>query len=357
MSNSTVQQVVKQSILYSYVISQPFAVYVDAYPVLQNNQIIEAENLQYGEHARSERTLQHKLNNLSYFDDKHNDDYDVLTKHALKKFQSDHNITVTGAPDKETLTALLNAEKEQYMELIRNLSESIHPGMHGEDVKIIQQALQYFGYYTGEIDGIYGPLTKKALQIAEDEHGIELTKEVTQSSLEQLAEKKQEEEQVEHKVIKGENEQVQHKEKEVTKEKEADTHKKKESESKKVNATGSNYAGVVQEAYSHIGTPYVWGGESPSGFDCSGFIQYIYQSQGVTVPRTVSDTWNFTSPAGSPSVGELVFFETYKPGPSHMGIYIGDGKFIHAGESRGVEISKLNNPYWDQRYLAARKVK
>ncbi|MFB4169171.1 NlpC/P60 family protein [Virgibacillus sp. JSM 102003] len=341
MLNGTVEHVVKQSVLYSYVLSQPFAFYVDAYPVLQNKQLLEAEHLQYGEHGESVRVLQHKLNKLSYYDDEINGDFTVLTEHALKKFQEDNNITINGQADIKTLTTIINKEKQKYMEQINKMSESIYPGMQSDDVKIAQHALQYFGYYEGEIDGIYGPLTKKALEIAEEEHGLELideTEQVTESSLTALYKKD------------GNNEQnIEQKAKQEVKE--------KTQEAKKVEVTSTNFSGAIDAAYAQIGTPYVWGGESPGGFDCSGFIQYIFKTQNIVMPRTVSDAWNFTQHVNSPSVGDLVFFETYKPGPSHMGIYIGDGKFIHAGESRGVEISKLSTSYWDQRYLGARRVK
>src|SRR5699024_1027367 len=114
---------------------------------------------------------------------------------------------------------------------------------------------------------------------------------------------------------------------------------------------------IISAATSFIGTPYVWGGSSPGGFDCSGFIQYVYGTQNVTIPRTVNEIWNFSTSVSSPSVGDLVFFETYQPGPSHLGIYLGAGNFVHAGSSRGVEISNLNdNAYWNTRYIGAKRV-
>src|SRR5699024_4470511 len=90
--------------------------------------------------------------------------------------------------DKDTIRTIIKMEKERYLKQVEQLSESIYPGMHGEDVKIVQKALQYFGYYEGELDGIFGPLTKKALEIAEEEHGIELSEEVTRDDLASLYE-------------------------------------------------------------------------------------------------------------------------------------------------------------------------
>jgi cell wall-associated NlpC family hydrolase len=340
--NGTVDQVIKHSFLYSYILSQPFAVYVDAYPVLQNTLLLEAEQLQYGHHGQIIRILQKKLDTLAYYEDDIDGDFGILTEYALKKFQSDHHVTITGHTDGQTILALIEAERKSHLDKLKELSESVYPGMHNDDVKIVQEALHYFGYYEGEIDGIYGPLTKKALQIAEAEHGIQLTEEVTQESLAILYEQDHTEEI--------------HEDNKVQKEETTEKEPEQEPEIQIVESEHNYNNSIIEVAHTFIGTPYVWGGQSPGGFDCSGFIQYVYQTQNIVIPRTVSETWNFAQSVESPSVGDLVFFETYKPGPSHIGIYLGDGKFIHAGSSNGVEISELQTSYWEQRYLGAKRI-
>lgn len=111
---------------------------------------------------------------------------------------------------------------------------------------------------------------------------------------------------------------------------------------------------LIAESKKYIGVPYVWAGSSPAGFDCSGFLNYAYGKVGISIPRTVSSIWDATKSVSTPRAGDLVFFETYKTGPSHAGIYLGNGKFIHAGSSRGVEISEMDNSYWKPRYLGAK---
>jgi cell wall-associated NlpC family hydrolase len=116
----------------------------------------------------------------------------------------------------------------------------------------------------------------------------------------------------------------------------------------------SNVQEIVVEAKKYIGTPYLWGGNTPSGFDCSGFVKYVFAKFGDSLPRTTESQWSATTPVNSPSIGDLVFFQTYKPGPSHVGIYLGNNKFISAASS-GVTISDMTSSYWGTRYLGARK--
>ncbi|MCL7746801.1 LysM peptidoglycan-binding domain-containing protein [Halalkalibacter alkaliphilus] len=118
-----------------------------------------------------------------------------------------------------------------------------------------------------------------------------------------------------------------------------------------------NADSLIAEARKYIGVPYVWGGSTPSGFDCSGFLNYVYNSQGITLPRTVAMIWSATKPVSAPQKGDLVFFETISPGASHAGIYIGNNQFIHAGSSTGVTIADMNNSYWKPRYLGAKSVR
>jgi peptidoglycan DL-endopeptidase LytE len=120
-------------------------------------------------------------------------------------------------------------------------------------------------------------------------------------------------------------------------------------------APESKAQAVIAEAKKYIGTRYVWGGVTPSGFDCSGFIEYVFNNVGVSFPRTVASQWSATASVGFPNPGDLVFFETYKKGPSHVGIYIGGNQFIHSS-SHGVRIDNMTSSYWESKFISARSV-
>lgn len=116
---------------------------------------------------------------------------------------------------------------------------------------------------------------------------------------------------------------------------------------------------IVNCAKQYLGTPYVWGGSSPSGFDCSGFVQYVIRQCGYSIGRTVTQQWNYGTKVNKEDLqpGDLVFFvNTYTSGFSHIGIYVGDGEFIHSSSNGGVKYSDLNSNYYSSHYYGARRL-
>jgi len=113
---------------------------------------------------------------------------------------------------------------------------------------------------------------------------------------------------------------------------------------------------LTRSALRFLGVPYVFGGTSTSGFDCSGFVQHVFAGLGIGLPRTADAQYDVGRPAvGGPRAGDLVFFDTYG-GVSHVGIYLGSGQFVHASSSHGVMVSHLSDSYWAARYVGARRM-
>ena len=113
---------------------------------------------------------------------------------------------------------------------------------------------------------------------------------------------------------------------------------------------------LTKSALRFLGVPYVFGGTTASGFDCSGFVQHVFALLGVELPRTADAQYDAGKPAvGGPRPGDLVFFDTYG-GVSHVGIYLGHGEFVHASSSHGVMVSHLSESYWAERYVGAKRL-
>jgi cell wall-associated NlpC family hydrolase len=115
---------------------------------------------------------------------------------------------------------------------------------------------------------------------------------------------------------------------------------------------------IVNFASGYLGYPYVYAGAGPSGFDCSGFTMFVVQKTlGIDISHSVPTQYSMGTPVGRNELqpGDLVFFEnTFQPGLSHVGIYIGGGQFIHAeNESTGVVTSDLNSDYYSSHYYGA----
>jgi cell wall-associated NlpC family hydrolase len=120
-------------------------------------------------------------------------------------------------------------------------------------------------------------------------------------------------------------------------------------------APPSRYTGVVAIAMQYLGTPYVWAGASPGGFDCSGLVMYVFAQLGVSLPHNAAEQYGYGVPVSRDQLqpGDLVFFD----GLGHVGIYIGNDEFIHAPHTGDVvKISSLSDPWYSATYVGARRI-
>ncbi len=123
-----------------------------------------------------------------------------------------------------------------------------------------------------------------------------------------------------------------------------------------------NLANIVKNAQRHLGEPYVWGGTIPGGFDCSGYMQYIYKKEGVAIPRTAYEQSKVGKEVSRSNLrkGDLLFFLTDKSRGipiTHVGMYIGNGKFIHAASKRqGIIISSFEKSRYAKLFVKAKRI-
>jgi peptidoglycan endopeptidase LytE len=202
-------------------------------------------------------------------------------------------------------------------------STTLRYGMRGNDVKTLQIKLQNLGYFNHKVTGYFGSVTKTSVLNFQKANGLSADGIVGKNTYKALNNAQS-----------------------------AGTLSSRGASGK---ATASN---IISTAKSYIGVPYVWGGTSPKGFDCSGFVQYVFGKYKIALPRTAATIYGKGIAVSKSNLiaGDLVFFTTYKAGASHVGIYIGNGNFIHASSSKGVIISNLSNSYYLQRYIGAKRI-
>ena len=116
---------------------------------------------------------------------------------------------------------------------------------------------------------------------------------------------------------------------------------------------------MVRIAQAALGAPYHYGGADPAGFDCSGLVYYSFRRSGIDVPRSLEDLYAASAPVPREQLqpADLLFFRLDGPKVSHVGIYIGGGRFIHAPSSgKQVTYASLDTPYWISRLYATRRI-
>lgn len=294
------------------------------------------------------KKLQEDLKFLGFFTFyKTTDFYGTITTEAVRKFQISQKLKATGVADTATLQRIqqqVNVKKKpvQAKPITKPAAKpSIKPapapapkpapapekdtttlkfGMRGAEVMKLQTRLKDLGFFTYTmVTDYFGTVTEESVEKFQKAHGLPVTGIVTKTVLDKISEA--------------------------------------EKAQKQTPPTSSEIMiNIVANSAELIGVPYQWGGTTTKGFDCSGFLQYVFAKEGIKLPRTVAEMWTATSTVSAPEVGDLVFFETYQAGPSHAGIYIGNNQFVHSGSNSGVTISNLTYMYWQDRYLGTKRV-
>jgi cell wall-associated NlpC family hydrolase len=135
---------------------------------------------------------------------------------------------------------------------------------------------------------------------------------------------------------------------------------KKQAEADGKTASNDRNSAIVRGGLAYRGTPYVFGRTGGGAFDCSGFTQAVFKKQGIRIPRTAEEQYRLGKSVDKSDLraGDMVFFKnTYKRGISHVGIYIGDGQFVHASSGKhSVTVSNLSGAYYQQHWAGAKRL-
>lgn len=239
-------------------------------------------------------TLQENLDFLGYFEnDEYTTYYGDKTEAAVKKFQQEVGLKVDGIAGKQTID-YINAKIRQ-IEIVREKEFA-----EKKLAESIQQDLKTVGLYKGEITSVIDETTKEAIKAFQEKEGLNISGEADNATIARLNE----------------------------------LFPKKVEEKSDKNAVSSR--AFVDFTRKYLGTPYVYGASSGKAFDCSGFTTYVMKNYGIKLERTASQQFKKGTPIDKKDLkpGDLVFFSNRGKTIGHVGIYIGDHKFIHASSSK-----------------------
>lgn len=229
-------------------------------------------------------------------------------------------------------------------------SPTLKQGSHGHDVLLLQQRLTQVGYPLKSLDGVFGAETERAVAEFQRDQKLRITGVVNNATWRALKSAKEKPLPAGWSVTTAAGNAAEPDLKPIG----------KASPSGKTLISSTEAQALLKTAKSYMGTPYVFGGSTPKAFDCSGYVQYVFAKQGLQIPRTADVQYEKvgvnTKSSKELVPGDLVFFETYEPGASHVGIYMGKGDFIHASSQKGVTVSNLSESYWKAHYYGGKHI-
>ena len=257
-------------------------------------------------------------------------------------------------------------------------------GARGHDVRIVQEALQKAGYAIEGVTGVFDEATEEAVRAFQRDQRLTESgavdretwhalrrRPVTASAEpapEQTAPAAEPSAKAEPPAPPSDRAEptAKTKESKPAKEKEKKPEKKEPSPpaAKKVPEREAflpreEAARLIATAKKYMGTPYRFGGTTPKGFDCSGFVQFVFHRHGFAIPRAADEQYYLGKKIKNRQElepGDLVFFTTYEKGASHCGIYLGKNQFIHVSSRRGVRVDSLDDEYWKPRWYGGKHI-
>lgn len=306
-----------------------------------------ARVLKYGSRGSDVSSLQSALKNLGHYSSSIDGIYGPGTRSGVMNFQRDQGIGVDGSFGPNSYSHLKNAlsgnttpskptkpapeQKPNNNSGLLTYNRVLKYGSRGSDVSSLQSALKKLNYYSSSIDGVYGSGTKNAIISFQRAARISIDGYAGPNTIKTI-----------NKALTGEL-----------------PNRGGSTENNTSSSRDKLTQNIINESKKYLGIPYLYGGSTTSGFDCSGYTQYVYRKFGISLSRSSVGQANNGSRVSKNNLqpGDLVIFEgTYKPGPSHTGIYLGNDMFITATSSKGISIASLNSSYWGSHYAYGRRV-
>ena len=276
------------------------------------------------------KILQQHLVDLNYLELEETTTYygDQTTK-AVMDFQSSQGLDVDGSFGPTSFKSLQNLLNIKPLVYTRTLKDDVS----GEDVKDLQEVLKFLGFLSLEnCTDYFGSETGQALMNFQEIHDLEADGIAGPETIETI-----------NNTLNG------------------NSRKPKLSSANRGGSRNESLGeNIVSTAEKYLGTPYSYGTSSSTSFDCSGYTYYIYKQYGIDIPRSSADQATIGAEISKENLqtGDLVIFrDTYKSGPSHAGIYIGNGNFIHASSAGGeVMVSDLSSGYYSNHFAFGRRL-
>ncbi|MDA1675171.1 C40 family peptidase [Bacillus cereus group sp. TH152-1LC] len=287
--------------------------------------------LKQGNSNNEVKQLQDNLRKLNYFHVNSTGYFGSVTKSSVIQFQGDKGLSADGIVGPNTKAAIANAlNGTSTPSQPSNGNGLLKQGTSNSEVQQLQDNLRKLNYFNANSTGYFGTITKSSVMQFQSDKGLSADGIVGPNTKAAIANA------LNGTSVNNPSTQVQ-------------------------NPSSSKADAIISTAKKYLGVPYVWGGTSPSGFDCSGFVYYVLRQHGINnLPRVSYDMFNVGTSVNKSDLraGDLVYFKnTYREGISHVGIYIGDGQFIQASSGdEKVKISNLSGSYYIQHYAGAKRV-
>lgn len=290
-------------------------------------------DLKYNMKTEDVKVLKMELLNLNYFDseEKLTTYYGQSTIDGVIALQKEHGLEATGIYEKQTHEKLIELKEKKLEKYKLSYTNDLSLNDENKDVNSLQKALKELNFLDIEnCTDYFGNITERALISFQRAVGIKADGIAGSRTVQMI-----------NKALAGEDVFIQ----------EANRSGERDSIGSKIVNTGKKY----------IGVPYRSGQSSPRGFDCSGFTQYVYKENGINISRSSNTQANDGKWVAKSDLqpGDLIIFAgTYRSGPSHTGIYIGNNQFVHSSSVRrgGVKIDSLNSGYYSKHYHSGRRV-